>query len=190
MINKKKCPRCGEVKPLAGFSKDRTQKSGLHSWCKVCASYVTTKWRNTEKGYLKTRYLTICSREKISENNPVSIKCHFTFNEFCAAFEKHVKGHGMKSAWGPGIDKLEQHLPITMIQEGKGQFGRGGNLKGSKRIASNLSADRLDSSREYTLQNIIFIRNDENTRKHRSSYNDCLIQVRLYKERFIDMKAI
>ena len=90
----------------------------------------------------------------------------------------------MKSAWGPGINHLEQHLPMTMIQHGKGQIGKVGGIKGSKLIKSNLSIDRLDSNRDYTLQNIIFIRSDENLRKKDTSYKDCKIQIRLHEERF------
>ena len=42
-------------------------------------------------------------------------ECFFTFDEFLTAFEKHKSIYGMKSAWGPGPDQLDQHLPITMI---------------------------------------------------------------------------
>tara|TARA_B100000315_G_C14137358_1_gene389761 strand:- start:67 stop:465 length:399 start_codon:yes stop_codon:yes gene_type:complete len=112
-------------------------------------------------------------------------KCLFTFDEFRAAFEKHKSIYGMRSAWGPGPDRLEEHLPITMIQEGNGKIGtRGGCIKGSKRIASNLSIDRLDPNLDYTLQNIIFIRGDENARKKNTTYEDCKIHIRLYEERF------
>ena len=47
-----------------------------------------------------------------------------------------------------------------------------------------LSVDRLDSTKDYTLQNIIFIRGDENARKKDTSYEDCKIQMRLHEERF------
>ena len=96
----------------------------------------------------------------------------------------------MRSAWGPGPDRLEEHLPITMIQEGKGQLGKRGPIKGSKRTASNLSVDRLDTNLDYTLQNIIFIRYDENRRKNNSSYSDCKIHMSLHEQRFINMNAI
>jgi len=81
---------------------------------------------------------------------------------------------------GKGIDHLEQHLPITMINQGTKRT----KDKKTPRERSNLSADRLDSNRDYTLQNIIFIRNDENVRKKDTSYNDCKIQIRLHEERF------
>ena len=96
----------------------------------------------------------------------------------------------MRSAWGPGINNLEQHLPMKMIHDGNGQEGLKGAAKGTKRIPSNLSVDRLDTNRDYTIQNLIFIRFDENARKHSTSYEDCRTQIRLHEERFINMKAI
>ena len=127
---------------------------------------------------LKDRYANICTKR--------GPKCCFTFEEFLAAWEKHKSIYGMKSAWGPGRDHLQQHLPVTTITPGTKR------VSGKKvpRVYSNLSADRLDSSKDYTIQNIIFIRNDENVRKKDTSYNDCKIQIRLHEERFIKMKAI
>ena len=149
-----------------------------------------TKRRNTERGYLKLRYDSMTANKFRTKRWGRRSKCHFTFEEFLAAWEKHKSIYGMRSGWGPGIDKLEEHLPITMIHKGEGKFGRGGCVKGSKRTGSNLSVDRLDNNIDYTLQNIIFIRNDENARKRDASYNDCKIQMRLHEERFINMKSI
>jgi len=181
----KKCSKCGEEKPLSSFNKDpNTKKDGKQrghtSHCRKCRSKSHNDYRNTEHGFLKELYYGLGSRRK----------CHFTFKEFLAAWEKHRSIYGMRSAWGPGPHNLEAHLPITMYREGKGKLGKKGAGVGAKLIASNLSIDRLDSNIEYTLQNIIFIRSDENRRKNNSSYNDCLIQIRIYQERFITMKAI
>ena len=79
----------------------------------------------------------------------------------------------MRSAWGP------HHLPMTMIYQ-----GRSGSPKGQKTLGSNLSPDRLDSFKPYTIQNLIFIRNDENTRKKDTTYEDCVAQIKLHEERF------
>ena len=100
-----------------------------------------------------------------------------TFDELLTAFEKHKSIYGMRSAWGPGVDNLEQHLPITTILPKNPD-------KNAKRINSNLSIDRLDNTLEYTVQNIIYIRVDENARKRDTSYEDCKIQIRLHEERF------
>ena len=156
----------------------------MGSYCKKCFNERITKRRNTERGYLLIRYTSIHTVKNLHRKLGQNPKCHFTFDEFLAAWEKHKSIYGMRSAWGPGPDQLEQHLPITMIQKGNGQLGKSGCLKGSKRILSNLSVDRLDSGREYTIQNIIFIRSDENSRKRDTTYNDCLTHVRLHEERF------
>jgi hypothetical protein len=175
--SEKKCPRCGEVKSLTNFPKDKYKKSGYHSYCKNCVNEGITRYRNTERGYLKMRYDSMNCDDRKS-------KRLLTFDEFLAAWEKHKSIYGMKSAWGPGVDYLDQHLPITMIQKGNGQIGKVGSLKGAKLIGSNLSVDRLDPNLDYTIQNIIFIRTDENSRKKHTTYEDCKIQIRLHEERF------
>jgi hypothetical protein len=185
-----KCVKCGEVKPSTLFSKNKNKKNGHQSWCKKCSNNGKHKYRNTKNGYLREIYGSMSGKELSKNRWGRKSKCLFTFDEFLAAFDKHKSIYGMRSAWGPGPDRLEEHLPITMIREGKGQLGKKGALKGSKRIASNLSIDRLDPNLDYTLQNIIFIRYDENRRKSDSSYSDCKIQIKLHEERFIDMKAI
>jgi len=186
----KKCTKCGEVKPLTLFSKDKSNKDNLCVWCKKCSKNGKHKYRNTENGYLREIYYSMSTKEFSKHRYGRRSRCHFTFDEFLAAFEKHKSIYGMRSAWGPGPDHLEEHLPMTMIHEGKGQLGKKGAPKGSKRIPSNLSVDRLDTNLDYTLQNIIFIRYDENRRKADSSYSDCKIQMSLHEQRFIDMNAI
>jgi len=179
----KKCTSCGEVKSLEDFTYTKRTKDGHNEQCKKCVNNKRAKKRNTEIGFLKMRYGGILTRCHLDNR-----KCHFTIDEFLTAFKKHKSIYGMKSAWGPGPDHLEQHLPITIIHAANGQVGLKGCAKGTKRISSNLSVDRLDSNRGYTIQNLIFIRFDENARKHSSSYEDCKIQIKLHEERFIKMK--
>ena len=181
----KKCSKCSEVKSLEEFPTRENTKDNKDSWCRNCYHVAGDKYRNTEIGFLTKRYSDIKDRCHLDNR-----KCYFTVDEFLAAFYKHKSIYGMKSAWGPGIDHLEQHLPITMIHEGNGKRGQKGVAKGTRRIASNLSVDRLDSNMDYTLQNLLFIRFDENARKNSSSYEDCKIQIRIHDERFINMKAI
>ena len=148
-------------------------------YCKKCFNEKITKRRNTERGYLKMRYDSMVADKSRTKRWGRRSKCHFTFEEFLAAWEKHKSIYGMRSAWGP------HHLPITMIYQGRGE-----GQKGQKNRGSNLSPDRLDSSKPYTIQNLIFIRNDENLRKKDTTYEDCLTQIKLHEERFINMEAI
>jgi len=176
----KKCVKCKKVKSLDDFGKRKDTKDGIDYYCKECQKVKRMTYRNTERGYLYSLYNEIVRTDRPKK------KCHFTFKEFCDFFKRHKYKYGMKSAWGPGIDQLEKHLPITMIAKGDSNW----NIGKGKRTASNLSVDRLDSSKDYTLQNVIFIRNDENARKSSSSYEDCKIQMKLHEDRFIRMRAI
>ena len=115
---KKKCPACGNVKNLFEFSwRQKSRKNGRQSWCKKCKCEAMNKYLNTEKGYLKDKYQGLRKKNRYQKRNGRQIKCYFTCDELLTAFEKHKGIYGMRSAWGPGIDRLEQHLPITMIQE-------------------------------------------------------------------------
>ena len=41
----KACTKCKEVKPFTAFSKDKTKKHQLQSWCKVCRSKYMKEYR-------------------------------------------------------------------------------------------------------------------------------------------------
>jgi len=185
---KKRCTGCSETKPLTDFAKNKSRKSGIQEWCRKCIAEAAHEYRNTEKGYLKMKYDGLKERGVRNRKWGQKRKCCFTLKELRTAFAKHKSIYGMKSAWGPGINNLDEHLPVTTVYKGKGPLH--GCPKGSKRTNSNLSIDRLDPNLDYTLQNIIFIRGDENSRKKDTTYKDCLIQMRLHEERFIKMKAI
>ena len=48
----KTCSRCGETKPIEGFSKGNG-KDGYHSWCKMCAKAYRAAYYETHKERLK-----------------------------------------------------------------------------------------------------------------------------------------
>ena len=182
LVETRKCTACGEVKPLTDFYKDKTKKDGHHTHCMNCILLSINKRGKTEEGFLRKRYNYISQshKRKDKQSHPSyqrEHQCYFTFEEFCGAFEKHLRKHGMRSAWGP------HHLPITMIHQGR-RYGKRGGKKGQLSIGSNLSPDRLDSSKPYTIQNLIFIRGDENARKKDTTYEDCFAQITLHEERF------
>ena len=182
----KKCSKCRKVRSLVAFCKTKANKDGLSYVCRECSRIIIRDYLQTERGYLAKRYNDMKRNDK---SRPSTAKCYISLDELYAAFEKHKSIYGMRSAWGPGIDYPDQHLPITMIVNGDTDANAWTRGDG-KRVASNLSIDRLNSNKGYTLQNIIFIRNDENARKKDTSYEDCKIQIKLYEERFIKMKAI
>lgn len=49
----KRCPKCGEVKPLSGFHRNKSSKDGRHAYCKPCtraAELARQARRRTEMG--------------------------------------------------------------------------------------------------------------------------------------------
>ena len=53
MVENKRCPRCGEVKPLTDWSRNRSQRSGYGTYCKPCHNEVVRN--NRIKHYGSTR---------------------------------------------------------------------------------------------------------------------------------------
>ena len=190
MKRKMKCGKCKEIKTLKNFSKRKASKNGFQRWCKICRRNERRRYRNTEHGFMKELFQAINKRVRNVRGDPNGKqdprrRCYFTWEEFWAAWEKHKENWGMRSAWGP------HHLEMTMISKVNGVLGGGsGGQKGRKLIPSNVSGDRLDNQKPYTIQNLIFIRNDENARKKDTTYDDCQAQIKLYTERFINMESI
>jgi len=127
---KKRCTGCSETKPLADFSKNKNRENGIQEWCRKCIAENMREYRNTEKGYLKMKYDSLKERGVRDRKWGQKRKCNFTLQELRTAFTKHKSIHGMKSAWGPGINNLDEHLPITTIYKGRGELH--GCPKGSK----------------------------------------------------------
>lgn len=46
----KKCPNCKKIKPKSEFCKDKSQASGIYSYCKPCLVARTKKYRQTKEG--------------------------------------------------------------------------------------------------------------------------------------------
>lgn len=41
----KKCTKCGEVKPLDDYSRDKSTKDGLSKYCRLCRNMYHKRWR-------------------------------------------------------------------------------------------------------------------------------------------------
>jgi hypothetical protein len=62
----KKCSKCGEIKPLTEFSKNRRNKDGLSSKCKECADAYNKIYRtiHAEEAKIRTRLWYTDNKEK------------------------------------------------------------------------------------------------------------------------------
>ena len=55
-MDTKRCPKCGEVKPLTEFGKDKGTRDGHSPWCKVCTA-------NRKKAYRAAHPEKVRARE-------------------------------------------------------------------------------------------------------------------------------
>ena len=73
MRNMKKCSRCGEIKPLSGFSEISRIKSGYSSWCKECNNKHSREFSKTPSGIYTTIKGRVKFRNKFKNYHSLSI---------------------------------------------------------------------------------------------------------------------
>jgi hypothetical protein len=138
---------------------------------------LATNRLSEEFKYMKAKYDGIFNREKNKKNNNNYIKseniykCYFSWEEFLKAWEEHKKTYG-------GLICAITGETMTHI---------GLNPKGTKKYSrnwNNISIDKLDPDKPYTLENIIFV-----TWKINKAKNDLPIKylkkiLELYNQKF------
>jgi predicted double-glycine peptidase len=138
---------------------------------------LATNRLSDEIKYMKAKYDGIFNREKNKKNNNNYVKseniykCYFTREEFLKTWENHKKIYG-------GLICAITGEPMTHI---------GLNPKNKKKYSrnwNNISIDKLDPDKPYTLENIIFV-----TWKINKAKNDLPIKylkriLELYNQRF------
>ena len=133
---------------------------------------------DNETTFMKSRFDRIASQEKHSRtkfDNKI-YKCCFSFEEFLKAWEVHKMDHG-------GIFCAITGESMTMI-------GLNDKNKKYKRNWSNVSVDRIDSDKPYTIQNIIFVKWEVNRSKQDLSIKHMKKFISIYEDRFVKLKAL
>ena len=173
---KKKCGKCGEIKSLTNFSKDKGKRDNLQLWCKKCSCKNTTRNRNTERGYIgevisgifsrykkknaRLKWIPECTKQDIYDELMLYIQDHGRHCEYC------------KQPW----------TYIRKPEEGSGVKKRG------PAIFTNFSIDRLNSEKTYTLDNLVFCCGGCNNRKNQVRLNDLINILRVWMPRKIKIK--
>ena len=133
---------------------------------------------DSETTFMKSRFDRIANQEKHSKtkfDNKI-YKCCFSFEEFLKAWEVHKLQH-------KGIFCAITGEPMTMI-------GLNDKNKKYKRNWSNVSVDRIDSDKPYTIQNIIFVKWEVNRSKQDLSIKHMKKFISIYEDRFVRLKAL
>jgi|TARA_R100001079_G_C4372601_1_gene119649 hypothetical protein len=133
---------------------------------------------DNEHTFMKSRFDRIANQEKHSKtklDNKI-YKCCFSFKEFLKAWEAHKIDHG-------GIFCAVTGEPMTMI-------GLNNKNKKYQRNWSNVSVDRIDSEKPYTIQNIIFVKWDVNRAKGDLPIKHMKKFISIYEDRFVKLKPL
>jgi len=63
-MDTKKCGKCGEVKPVGEFNKNKNNKDGLGYYCRSCMEIENRDWRHSIDGKIKKIYNNQKTRSK------------------------------------------------------------------------------------------------------------------------------
>jgi hypothetical protein len=158
----KKCSKCKTTKNAKEFylRPERKNGKGFRSNCKLCESKIKSKYYATEEGFMKRLFLSMNDR-KVSTRRHIGHSVDFTKEEFLELWQEYKKKHGMKCSYtGVKLDFIKK-----------------------KKRGTQVSVDRLDNSKGYSKNNIVFCSARANFEKHSVSIDMCHKILALYKER-------
>nr|QBK85865.1 MAG: uncharacterized protein LCMAC101_04600 [Marseillevirus LCMAC101] len=137
----KYCSKCKETKEISCFFKEKSMSDGCQTYCKICSKVNYAKWCSTFDGFITRIY-------KDLQNNAEkrNIKVNIEKDDIIRLYKKQkgvcaLSGEKMTHVCEPGTKR-----------------------KNPKHIY-NISVDRINSSKPYTLKNIQLVCNRINVIK-------------------------
>jgi len=98
----KKCSKCGEIKELGEFCRNKVKKDGLVGWCKECFSAWRKEYYQNNKGKIKERNIEYYqnNKEKIKEQK----------REYRGNNKEKLRERGLLRKYGITIEQWNQKL--------------------------------------------------------------------------------
>ena len=127
------CIKCKEETDVIEFDKDKSQKDGRQIYCKNCRRQISKEWASTLDGFIKK---ILCDLNNYSKKNKIFI--NLTVEEIKNLYYVQDSRCAITG------------IPLTYIS-----YSKIGNNDISEYF--NLSIDRLDSLKAYTIGNIQLI---------------------------------
>ena len=161
----KKCSKCKIIKNLTEFYPRPERKEGkaFRSNCKLCDKIKKEKYYSTEEGFMKKLFLSINDRKNAKTRRSMCYPVDFTKEEFLELWQEYKKKYGMFCFY--------TGVPLNFIKSS--DFIRG----------NQVSVDRIDNSKGYSKDNIIFCSSKANLLKGSVSIDMCHKILALYEER-------
>ena len=171
---KKKCSKCGEIKSSTNFSKNTCKTDNLQSCCKKCARENTTRWTNTERGFVTEVIGGIFRRYKRKDTRRLKWIPECTKQDIYDELMLYIQDHGRNCEYCK--EPWTYSRPLT---NEKNSNGRRRNF----RINTNFSIDRLDSEKTYIPDNLVFCCIGCNFRKNQVRLSDIINILRVWMPR-------
>ena len=173
----KQCTSCKTIYTdiKNNFNINKKFKDGFIYECKKCKKQRDIDYARTEIGYLTICYSTIRNRhnnpryKNSSETEKDRHRCYMTNKEFFELWEEHKKKFGYRCRL-TGVKMVLQRAVDAKKRKFKG-------------YSNGMSVDRLDSTKGYTKDNIIFITNEANKIKSGVTKDMCIRILKLYEEK-------
>jgi len=160
----KKCSKCKITKNVKEFylRPERKNGKGIRSTCKSCDRTRKSKYYSTEDGFMKKLFASTNDR-RVSTRRHIGHSVDFTREEFFEMWKEYKKQYGMFCFY--------TGIPLNFI-------------KSPEQIRGNqVSVDRIDNSKGYSKNNIIFCSSKANFMKGSVTIDMCSKILALYKKR-------
>jgi hypothetical protein len=148
-LKMKKCARCGELKDITEFYKDRRSGDGLQGYCKQCKSEYNRKHYDTETNLKKSR--------RWRKNNP-------TYISWCGMRARCEYKNHISYPWygGKGVSVCDRW-------RGRGGYKNFLADMGERPTVSGVphQIDRIDPDGDYTPENCRWLTQSENIARRR-----------------------
>ena len=184
-MERKNCSICKKSLPLNNFY--LSHNGSYNFCCKPCDRKRTAVYRAENK-----------EKIAIAEHKYITTERGYMLEVVNGIFNRHKKKNA-RLKWIPNCNKQQvyEELMLYIQDHGRnceyckkpwtykrvlGTRGRGFNARGPK-ITTNFSIDRLDSTKTYTLDNIVFCCVGCNLRKNQVRLSDIFNIIRVYIKR-------
>jgi len=153
-VTEKKCTKCKIIKPLIEFNKRAASKDGLTSWCRVCTHLQMVKYMSNERSHIQS---VISCIYKPSTCKKRGLWPAMTKQQMWEELIIYIQDMKNKFPGSNGRVCYYCYRPWTNTVS----FG-----KEKEKNLNNFSIDRLDNTKTYTKDNIIFCCAKCNDDKH------------------------
>lgn len=155
----KRCSRCGEVKPVSEFSKNRSQKNGLACQCKTCVKEYQEA--NVDKIRKQKNAYAARKKEYYKEYRKANVDA-FILSQIKARAKKKGLDFSLELKDIQGV----AHCPVFGYRLKRGE---------GKAVPTSPSVDRIDPSKGYTKDNIQILSQRANAMKQDASPEELIL---------------